>query len=102
VIAGVAQLPGVDSVVPILFCQAHGVAIGVGRRLRDRGGRPRCGHGDALGLSRWLDGNLFGVSRTDSATYAGVAAFICVITLVTTYIPARRAANVNPIVALRE
>jgi len=52
VIAGVAQLPGVDSVVPILFCQAHGVAIGVGRRLRDRGGRPRCGHGDALGLSR--------------------------------------------------
>jgi ABC-type lipoprotein release transport system permease subunit len=45
---------------------------------------------------------LYGVSRHDFATIAGVAVLMCLVTGVATYIPARRAASVDPIAALRE
>lgn len=53
-------------------------------------------------FSGWLEAILYGVSRHDSATIAGVALLICLVTGVATYIPARRAANVEPTSALRE
>jgi putative ABC transport system permease protein len=53
-------------------------------------------------VSEWLETILYGVSRHDAATIAGVALLICLVTAVATYIPARRAASVEPTTALRE
>ena len=53
-------------------------------------------------FSGWLETILYGVSRHDAATIAGVALLMCLVTGVATYIPARRAASVEPTSALRE
>jgi predicted lysophospholipase L1 biosynthesis ABC-type transport system permease subunit len=53
-------------------------------------------------FSGWLQTILYGVSRHDPATIAGVALLMCLVTGVATYIPARRAASVEPTAALRE
>jgi putative ABC transport system permease protein len=53
-------------------------------------------------FSGWLETILYGVSRHDAATVAGVALLIWVVTGVATYIPARRAVGIEPTVALRE
>lgn len=53
-------------------------------------------------FSGWLESTLYGVSRHDPAAIAGVAMLMCLLTGVATYIPARRAASVEPIAALRE
>ena len=55
----------------------------------------------AYGLTRFLESQLFGVSPTDLTVYAGVATLTAVVSLVARYLPARRAANLDPIVTLR-
>lgn len=59
------------------------------------------GVGVALALTRVMSAFLFGVGPTDPITYGAVSAGLAAIALLATYIPARRAARVNPIVALR-
>ncbi len=53
-------------------------------------------------FSGWLETILYGVSRHDPATIAGVALLVCLVTGVATYVPARRAADIQPVEALRE
>ena len=59
------------------------------------------GLGGAAAASRVLRGLLFGVGGTDPITYAGVAAFLAAVALLASYLPARRAALADPVVALR-
>jgi putative ABC transport system permease protein len=55
----------------------------------------------AFGLTRLLSTLLFGVTAHDPLTLAAVAALLGAITVLATYLPARRAANVDPVIALR-
>jgi predicted permease len=59
------------------------------------------GFSASLLLTRLLSSFLYGVSTTDVATYAAVAAVLGMVALTASYIPARRATRVDPIVALR-
>jgi ABC-type lipoprotein release transport system permease subunit len=55
----------------------------------------------AAAATRALQALLFEVSATDSVTFAAVPALLAVVALLASYLPARRAARVDPLVALR-
>jgi ABC-type antimicrobial peptide transport system permease subunit len=59
------------------------------------------GIGVALVLTRVMSAMLFGVGPADPLTYAAVSAALAAVVLLATYLPARRAARVDPVVALR-
>ena len=88
------------------------VALGADQRgvlrLVLRQGLTLAGIGVGIGVaiaavgSRVLGGLLFGVPPVDPLTFGGACALFAVVTLVATYIPARRATAVDPMVALRD
>ena len=53
-------------------------------------------------LSRYMTTMLFGVKPTDPAVYAVVSLVLIVVALLASYLPARRAAKIDPLVALRD
>lgn len=55
----------------------------------------------AFVLTRFMRSLLFGVRESDPFTFAAVAALLTAIALVATYLPARRAARIDPMASLR-
>ena len=55
----------------------------------------------AVALTRMMTSLLFGVSPTDPVTIAAVMGVIATVAFVATWMPARRAAGVDPVVALK-
>lgn len=76
-----------------------GLVVGQGLRLALVG----VGVGVALALaaSRLLAGLLHGVSATDPVTFAAIAALLAATALAASYLPARRAAGIDPVSALK-
>jgi putative ABC transport system permease protein len=87
------------------------MALGAQRRSITRGvlvqGAWLAGVGLTVGvaaavlLTRLLQNLLFGITATDAATYGLVALVLAMVALIAAYVPARRAARVDPMVALR-
>jgi ABC-type antimicrobial peptide transport system permease subunit len=55
----------------------------------------------ALGLTRFIQGMLFGVSPTDPTTFVLLAGLVLTIAAAATLLPALRAMRVDPVEALR-
>jgi putative ABC transport system permease protein len=56
----------------------------------------------AQGLSRFLTSMLFGVTPSDVVTYMGVSGVLAGVALLAGYVPARRAATIDPLAALKQ
>jgi predicted permease len=107
---------GVYGVVAYLVAQRTkeiGIRMALGAARRDvlrlvmgRGARlalvgMAIGTAAALGLTRFLRGLLVGVTPADPATFAGVVILLGAVVLLASWLPARRAARVDPMTALR-
>jgi predicted permease len=55
----------------------------------------------AVGLTRFLSGYLYGVTATDPMTFVFVPLLITIVSMLACFIPARRAAKIDPMEALR-
>jgi ABC-type antimicrobial peptide transport system permease subunit len=117
--ATVALLLGVVGIYAVMTYAAAqrtreiGVRMALGAQIRDvrtmflRHGLRLTAAGIALGLvvalalTRVMSAFLFGVGPTDPMTYVAVSATLAAVALLATYLPARRASRVDPLVALR-
>ncbi|MCH7825379.1 MAG: FtsX-like permease family protein [Acidobacteria bacterium] len=59
------------------------------------------GIGAALGVTRFLESLMYGLSTRDPITVVAATAVLLLVAVVAAYLPARRASSVDPIVALR-
>jgi predicted permease len=75
-----------------LVAREFGVMVGVGLAI---------GLAGAFALTRVLNSLLFGVTATDVTTFALIPLVLAAIAVAATYLPARRATRVEPIVAVR-
>jgi ABC-type antimicrobial peptide transport system permease subunit len=55
----------------------------------------------AAGLTKYIQTLLFGVGRLDLVAFVGMSAVMLAVAMAASYIPARRASRVDPVVALR-
>jgi ABC-type antimicrobial peptide transport system permease subunit len=55
----------------------------------------------AVGLTRYVQTLLYGVKPLDAVAFAGMAAVMLAVAFIASYIPARRASKVDPVIALR-
>src|ERR1041385_5624077 len=116
VLALVLAAAGIFSVMSFLVAQrTHeiGVRVALGAQPRDilrmvagRGMRfaltgVAAGLAAAFALTRLMAGLLYGVSATDPLTFAAVSLLLALVALLACLVPARRAAKVDPMVALR-
>ena len=116
--AGLALLLAAIGVYGVLSCLVDqhareiGVRIALGARREDILGLV-VGHGArlalaglglgtlaAVGLTRVLTSQLFGVTPHDPASFAAAAGLLAVVALVACYLPARRASRVDPLISL--
>ncbi|HZQ19093.1 MAG TPA: ABC transporter permease [Terriglobales bacterium] len=115
-IALVLGLIGIYGVLTFLVSKRTreiGVRIALGAQRRDvlwlvlKEGAKFTMTGIALGLigafvvTRWLSSELYGVGAVDPLTYGCVAGIMAFVTMLACYVPARRAMEVDPLVALR-
>ncbi len=91
---GIRQALGADrrSILSLVLVQGMRT-VGVGVVL---------GLGGAYVLSRFLQTLLFGVGRHDLAVFGGVTAVLLAVAAIACYVPARRATEIDPMVALRD
>jgi predicted permease len=91
---GIRMSLGADSgMVQRMVLAEGGVLLGLGLLL---------GLGGALFATRLIRGLLFGVAPNDPVTLVGVALLMAVIGLAACWVPARRAASIDPAVAIRQ
>jgi putative ABC transport system permease protein len=76
------------------------LVLGSGLRLVAAG--VAIGLAGSFGLTRLMASLLYGVKATDLVTFAGVSAILVMVSAVAAWLPARRAAAVDPLVALKQ
>src|SRR5438477_11468577 len=91
---------GVRMAIGAAPARIFSLVVGDGIRLSAAG--ILLGFGGALGLTRVMTSMLVGVKPTDLATFAVVAGLVFAIAAVASWVPARRAAALDPTSALRE
>lgn len=116
VIAVILAAVGVYGVISYSVAQRTreiGVRLALGAQYRDvirlvvvNGIKPALigiaiGLGGAVALTRLMASLLFGVTPTDLLTFSAVSVALIIVALVACYLPARRAAKLDPMVALR-
>jgi len=105
---------GVMSYVVAGRTREIGLRMALGAQLRHvrqlilRQGMMLAGIGLILGLAvvfvlaRFLTSMLYGVSPSDPVTFVGISFLLAMVALLACYLPARRAARIDPMIALRE
>lgn len=114
VVLAVLGIYGVVSYSVTQRSQEMGVRLALGAQRGDvvrlvlREGLLLAGAGAVIGLFGALAGTtvirawLYGIDRNDPATMAGAAAVLVIVALLASYVPAMRAARVDPVTAMRE
>jgi len=90
---------GVRNALGASFAQICTLILAEGLKLAGLG--IAAGVAGALALTRLSSKLLFGVKATDPAVFAGAAVVFLMVSLGASYLPARRAAKVDPVIALR-
>jgi putative ABC transport system permease protein len=110
---GVIGIYGVIAYVAVQRTREVGIRLALGAQPRDvrglllrHGLHLTClgvaaGLGAAIALSHTMSALLFGVSATDVTTYSATSAALAAAAMLATWLPARRAARMNPLAALR-